>query len=33
VKPCIRVEDRKLAIGPIATKARELYFAWAKAAR
>lgn len=31
VKPCIKVEDRKLPIGPIATKARELYFAWARA--
>jgi len=30
VKPCIRVDDRKLPIGPVATKARELYFAWAK---
>jgi branched-chain amino acid aminotransferase len=30
VKPCIRVEDRRLEVGPVATKARELYFAWAR---
>ena len=30
VKPCIRVDDRNLQAGPVATKARELYFAWAK---
>jgi branched-chain amino acid aminotransferase len=31
VKPCTRVEGRDYQTGPVATKARELYFAWAKA--
>ncbi len=30
VKPCIRVEGRELPVGPVAAKARELYFAWAR---
>ncbi|HEY7610985.1 MAG TPA: branched-chain amino acid aminotransferase [Alphaproteobacteria bacterium] len=30
VKPCIRVEDRHFQPGPIATKARDLYFSWAR---
>jgi branched-chain amino acid aminotransferase len=33
VKPCIKVEGRALPVGPVATKARELYFAWARAGR
>ena len=33
VKPCIRVEDRHLQPGPVANKARDLYFAWAKTQR
>jgi branched-chain amino acid aminotransferase len=33
VKPCIRVEDRHYQPGPIATKARDLYFAWARSQR
>lgn len=31
VKPCIRVDDRHYQPGPVAAKARELYFAWAQA--
>lgn len=31
VKPCTRVDDRHYQAGPVATKARELYFAWARA--
>jgi len=33
VKPCIRVDERNYQTGPVATKARELYFAWARAGR
>jgi branched-chain amino acid aminotransferase len=32
VKPCIRVAERHFQAGPVATKARESYFAWARAA-
>nr|WP_269106626.1 branched-chain amino acid aminotransferase [Massilia sp. TS11] len=28
VTPCIRYEQRQLAVGPVATLARDLYFAW-----
>ncbi|MCU6434317.1 branched-chain amino acid aminotransferase [Undibacterium sp. Jales W-56] len=31
VTPCIRYEDRELAIGPIATRAKDLYFQWMQA--
>ncbi|MFZ6843476.1 branched-chain amino acid aminotransferase [Undibacterium sp. RuTC16W] len=31
VTPCIRYEDRSLAIGPVATRARDLYFSWMEA--
>ncbi|MCW5774082.1 MAG: branched-chain amino acid aminotransferase [Rhodospirillaceae bacterium] len=31
VKPCIRVDDRHYQPGPVAARARDLYFAWAKA--
>ena len=30
VMPCTRIETRNLQPGPITTKARELYFEWAK---
>ena len=33
VKPCIKVDDRTLPVGPVAAKARDLYFAWARAGR
>jgi branched-chain amino acid aminotransferase len=33
VTPCIKVEGRALPIGPVTTKARELYFAWARGDR
>ena len=33
VKPCIRVDDRHFQAGPVATKARDLYFAWARKGR
>jgi branched-chain amino acid aminotransferase len=33
VKPCIKVDGRTLPVGPVATKARELYFAWARKGR
>lgn len=32
VKPCVRVDDRHLQPGPVAQKARDLYFSWARAA-
>jgi len=28
VQPCIRYNGRDLPVGPVATKARELYFQW-----
>jgi len=28
--PCTRIETRHLQPGPVTTKARELYFDWAK---
>ena len=31
VKPCTKVDDRHYQTGPVATRARELYFAWARA--
>jgi branched-chain amino acid aminotransferase len=30
VMPCTRIETRDLQPGPVTTKARDLYFAWAK---
>ena len=30
IMPCTRIEDRNLNTGPISTRARELYFDWAK---
>ncbi|WNK00077.1 branched-chain amino acid aminotransferase [Thalassospiraceae bacterium LMO-JJ14] len=32
VKPCTKIEDRELQPGPVATRARELYFEFAKTA-
>jgi branched-chain amino acid aminotransferase len=32
VQPCTRIEDRELQPGPVATRARELYFDFAKTA-
>lgn len=31
VTPCVRYQDRTLAVGPVATKARDLYFAFMEA--
>ena len=30
VQPCTKVGDRRLSIGPVTTRARELYFEWAR---
>lgn len=32
VRPCTKIEDRELQPGPVATRARELYFEFAKTA-